>query len=183
MKPVVYFDYTCGDSHRLKLLLDRLGLDVEWKTFSLKENKRHEDEPSLLEGEEISSISVWALALSHAVRGLDFDRYHSTVFDGFHEEGRRLTTDEILGVAEQAGVDPEEFRRYEGEWLRRVASEHRGAVEKLGVFGTPTVLFPDGGKLYVELAHVPETLETAKEVWSLMEQVASRTEIEQLERA
>lgn len=182
MRPVVYYDYTCDDSHRLKLLLDQLEQEPEWKTLSLKEVKRHDDETSFLEGEHISSISVLALAVAHAVRGLDFDRYHSEVFEAFHQEDRRLTVDEILEIAKAAGLDPARFKSSEPNWLTKVAIEHRHAVETLGVFGTPTVVFGPGRLLYVEPSQVPETPKTAAEVWELIERVASRPEISQLER-
>lgn len=180
--PVVYFDYTCGDSHRLKLLFDQLGQRPEWRTFSLKENKRPEDEPSFFQGDEISSISILGLALAHAVRDLDFYRFHSEIFDAFHEEGRRLTRDEILLAASKSGLEPAAFKKSESKWLARVASEHQHAADQLGVFGTPTVMLGADRMLYIELAEVPETAEAAEEVWNLIENVASRPEIGQLER-
>jgi protein-disulfide isomerase-like protein with CxxC motif len=182
MQPIVYYDYTCSDSHRLKQLFDRLGRKPKWRTFSLKENKRHDDEPSFFEGNEISSISILALALAHSLRDLDFYKFHSEVFDAFHEEGRRLTRDEILLMADKSGLEPASFHKSERDWLARVAAEHRHAVEVLGVFGTPTVILGESQMLYVELAQVPETARAAKEVWSLIEKVASRSEIGQLER-
>lgn len=144
---IVYYDYTCGDSHRLKLMLDGLGLDAEWKTFSLKENKLEDGEPSLFDTEEIESISVLALALAHATRGSDFDRYHSAVFEAFHTENHHVTPDELFSLAR---VEPGEVKG----WTAKLAVEHHHATRELGVYGTPTVLLADGSAFYLELEQV-----------------------------
>lgn len=148
---IVFYDYTCGDSHRLKLLLDQVGINPEWRTFSLKENKLEEGDSSLFEADEIESISVLALALAHAARESDFDRYHSEVFEAFHQEDHHVTPDELFSLA---GIKAAEFKRRQRDLAAKLAAEHRHAAQDLGVYGTPTVVLEDGSAFYVELEQV-----------------------------
>lgn len=169
----VYFDYTCRYSYRALHWLDLLpDLTVEWRTFSLKEVNKEEDEPSWLEAESTASLSVLAQALAHAARAVDFDRYHHAVFEAMHGEERRLGEDDFLALAAEAGVDVEAFKADRGQWVARVGGEHYDAVERLGVYGTPTVVL-DGAAAYLRLAEVPRSEKEAMAVVDGLDVIAS----------
>jgi hypothetical protein len=159
----VYYDYACGDSHRLKLLLDKLDIRPEWKTVSLKEMRQGED-PSLFDSDEIESLSVLALALAHAMRRHDFQRFHSELFDAFHDHGRHLTRGDILKIAEASGLDVKKFESKQRSWLKKLSAEHHAATQRQKVFGTPTISIDGTTPVYIELQEVPESAKDAAAV-------------------
>jgi len=155
----VFYDYTCQYSYRALHWLDRVrevrpSLEVHWATFSLKEVNRSDDEPSWVTADAPPSVSVFAQALAHAARDADFDRYHRVVFDAMQGEHRKLGEEELLAFAASAGVDVERFVAERGRWIAAVGGEHREAVARWGVYGTPTVLLP-GGAVYLRLQEQP----------------------------
>lgn len=169
----VYFDYTCRYSYRAMHWLDLLpDLAVEWRTFSLKEVNKEPDEPSWLEADSTPSLSVLAQALAHAAREADFHRYHHAVFEAMHGEERRLGEADFFAIAVEAGVDVEAFRAERGSWVARVGAEHYDAVERIGAYGTPTVVL-DGAAAYLRLAEVPRSEAEARAVVDGLDGIAS----------
>jgi len=169
----VYFDYTCRYSYRALHWLDLVPeVSVEWRTFSLKEVNKEDDEPSWLEAESTPSLSVLAQALAHAARDADLGRYHRAVFEAMHGEERRLSEDDFYALAAEAGVDVDAFRSDGGAWVASVGAEHHDAVERLGVYGTPTVVL-DGAAAYLRLAEVPGSKEEAMAVVNALDGIAS----------
>lgn len=157
----VYYDYTCRYSYRALHWLDRVAaarpeLVIEWRTFSLKEVNRPEDDPPYLRAGAEPSVSVLALALAHAAREADSSRYHHAVFEAMHGEERKLGEDDLIALAREAGVG--EFDR--DRWTASVGAEHKEAVALHGVYGTPTLIF-DGAGAYVRLTDFPESDEEA----------------------
>jgi 2-hydroxychromene-2-carboxylate isomerase len=170
----VYFDFTCGYSYRAMHWLDLIpDLTVEWRTFSLKEVNREPDE-SWLEAASPPSVSVFAQALAHAARAGDYRRYHHAVFEAIHGEHVRLSEDEFLALADDAGADVEAFNKDRGGWVARVGDEHYDAVERLGAYGTPTVVL-DGAAAYLRLAEVPRSEEEARSVLEGLRRLAGST--------
>ena len=155
----VYYDYTCRYSYRAMHWLDRArearpDLEVHWATFSLKEVNRKPDEHSYLTADSLASVSVFALALAHAARGADFDAYHRTVFESMQGQDRRLNEEDLLVIAASAGVDVTRFREEFSTWMGTVAAEHREAVARWGIYGTPTLTLDDAAA-FVRLKEVP----------------------------
>ncbi|MGH2794247.1 MAG: DsbA family protein [Actinomycetota bacterium] len=170
----VYFDFTCGYSYRAMHWLDLIpDLTVEWRTFSLKEVNREPDE-SWLEASSPPSVSVFAQALAHAARAGDYNRYHHAVFEAMQGEHRRLSEEEFLEIAVEAGADVEAFNKDRGAWVARVGAEHYDAVERLGAYGTPTVVL-DGAAAYLRLAEFPHSEEEARTILEGLRGLASST--------
>ena len=175
----VFYDYTCRYSYRAMHWLDlarqaRPELAVHWATFSLKEVNRHEDEPPWVMATSEPSVSVFALALGHAAREGDFDRYHRSVFEAMHGEERKIGDEELLQFAADAGVDPEKAAADRGRWVASVGGEHRDAVARLGVYGTPTIIQGDSGT-YLRLHEVPPTPDAAIGLLDSLAGVAAST--------
>jgi len=61
-------------------------------------------------------------------------------------------------VAVDSGLDLERFREdmAASDILDALARDHQEAVSGHGVFGTPTIVFPEGASAYVRLAEAPE---------------------------
>ena len=156
-----YFDYTCSYSYRGWMWLERLratgtALDITWSSFVLKEVNRKEGETSALVGDTIESIAALALALGEALRGHDgWDRFHAATFEAMHAGEERPEEDEVLGLAAAAGLDIDEFRRDQAAWLATVRTSHLDAVERLGIFGTPTLVFDNDAAIYLKLQELP----------------------------
>ncbi len=162
----VFFDFTCEFSNRARHWLDELpGLKVVWRPFSLLEVNRHDDAgPVFSRPEYADNVSLVALAVFEAVReaGGDIDGYRRQMFTAWHDEHDRygrLTSADIVGFAESAGL--ENFH-YETA-IARVAAEH-AAGRALGVFGTPTFFFGEHEGVFVKLDAVPAA-DRARGLW------------------
>jgi len=160
MQVSCWYDYTCQYSWRAQRWLTRVqegggDLSVQWRTFSLKGANRDPAAPSPFDDPQISSLSVLALALAHAAREADFDQYHGAVFAAMHADGRHLDEGQLLAIAADAGVDLSAFEENRRRWLTAVAAEHRDAVVRHAVFGTPTLVLGGGATVFVKLAEVP----------------------------
>lgn len=168
MRVTVYSDYTCGDTYRVKKMIDQLGSgkpeNLRWSPFSIKERNLVEGETSLFERGGIDSFSVLALALSQAVPSERFPDFHDEVFEALHEGSDLLSHDDLFEIAARAGVERREFEATEERWLKEVAGAHRDAVER-GIFGAPTFAFESSGSVYVELRQAPESPEEAGAIW------------------
>jgi 2-hydroxychromene-2-carboxylate isomerase len=155
-----YYDLTCAYSYRAWTWIDRQRaagreLEVDWRPFVLKEVNRTKTEPSLLAGSQITSVAVLALAIAEALRGdPQADAYRSATFHAMHAGEDRPDRHAILTMAEDAGLDVAAFEREESAWLGAVQASHVGALA-LGVFGTPTLFFPEGRAMYLKLTALP----------------------------
>jgi hypothetical protein len=173
-----YYDFTCGDSYRVVQMVEAVRrskpLQIKWGTLSLKEASRADEEPSILEGEEITGFSVLALAVDHALRAHDVDLFRRHLFDAIHRDHLELEREDLLGMAAKAGLDVDEFLVNQQRWLKEVAEEHREAERRWGVFGTPTLVFDDRDAVYLELNAVPESAQEALEMWNSISEVARK---------
>lgn len=159
----VFFDYTCGFSNRARRWLDALGQVVAvWRPFSLMEQRRDDDGPTVFErGEHADNVSLIALAVHQAVRagGGDVGFYRNRMFDAWHEQPGRLSTDDIVGFGHAAGLGS--FDREAA--FASLAAEHARA-RALGVFGTPTLLIAGQDAVFVKLDAVPNA-DQARLLW------------------
>lgn len=175
MRLTVFFDYTCTHSYRLNELLKRItkkqDLTVKWRTLSLKEFRREEDEPSAFE-EGFSSFSLLALALAHGVPAKGFLQYHNTLFDAAHGKHLELTYEDLIGIAESAGLDPKKIKREGKAWLRAVVEDHHAGVHRWNAHGTPTAVFDGKIAAYLRLNGVPANDRDATKLWNTILKVA-----------
>lgn len=159
----VFFDYLCPFVYRAAEVIDtvrRSGarkLDVRWRYFSLTQVNSKDD-----------GWTVWDAPASEPVRGRlafqaaeaarrqgRFDDLHWPLLRARHRDRLDLDDPDVLdGVAREAGLELERFRRDLGDrsTLDVLAADHAAAVTEHGVFGTPTFVFADGRAAYVRLA-------------------------------
>ncbi len=68
----------------------------------------------------------------------------------------------IIRVAQGVGLEmarfQEDFSRHQS--LDRLAEEHTFAVERLGIFGTPTLVFPAGQAVFLKMSSPPSPEES-----------------------
>ena len=70
--------------------------------------------------------------------------------------------DTLAEVATSIGLEMTQFQRdlSDRSLLTRLAEDHTFAVEKLGVFGTPTLVFPEGQALFLKMSTPPSPEES-----------------------
>lgn len=169
-----FFDFTCEFSNRARHWLDAMpGVEVVWRPFALLEVNRHDDAgPVFDRPEHAENVSLVALAVFEAVRaaGGDTDSYRRRMFSAWHDEHDRygrLSSADIVGFAESAGLDGFDHDTA----FARVAAEH-AAGRALGVFGTPTLVFGEDQAVFLKLDAVPEP-DRAWGLWQAVRDMAS----------
>ena len=81
----------------------------------------------------------------------------------------------LIKVAESAGLEMKQFQKDIGDvrLLDRLAEDHTFAVETLGIFGTPTLVFPERQAIFLKMSPPPpqeECLSVFNELRLLTEQ-------------
>ena len=81
----------------------------------------------------------------------------------------------LIKVAESAGLEMKQFQKDIGDvrLLDRLAEDHTLAVETLGIFGTPTLVFPERQAIFLKMSPPPppeECLSVFNELRLLAEQ-------------
>lgn len=197
-KPVsvdVYVDYLCPYAHAgaswLREVRSQLGgaLEIKWRFFPLEQvNSKYGPE-----------WKVWEQPLDHRTRGWEgfraavaalnqgedaFERFHFAWFSALHDTPVGVKRPTVFEVAEKVGLDMEQFERDFSNpdlWVR-VAEDYEYGREKFGVFGTPTIVFPNGASAYLQTRPAPPPCE-ALEVWEdFVELVADRPYIKEIKR-
>jgi predicted DsbA family dithiol-disulfide isomerase len=75
-----------------------------------------------------------------------------------HEQGRDIADfDTLIELARDIGLKMAQFQKdlYDNSLISRLARDHTFAVENLGIFGTPTLVFPRGKPVFLKLASPP----------------------------
>lgn len=134
-------------------------LRLLWKSFLLEQiNSTRGPEWKVWEDESFKSRDLPPLeaAKCAALQGEGaFEAFHKGCFRAQHLEGKPVAEKEVLlEVARQAGLDVERFMKdfESGSQRPVVAEEHEEAVERWGVFGVPTLLYPTGELVFLKLA-------------------------------
>jgi predicted DsbA family dithiol-disulfide isomerase len=179
----VFFDYQCPFVYRAAGLIDavqrsgRHDIEVRWRYFSLTQVNSKDD-----------GWTVWGAPASENVRGRlafqaaeaarrqdRFDALHRPLLLARHRDRLDLDSlDVVERVAADARLDVLRFRRDIADpgILDALARDHTQAVSEMGVFGTPTFVFPDGASAYVRLSE-PLEGEGAVEVFDRLLSVAA----------
>ena len=81
----------------------------------------------------------------------------------------------LIEVAESAGLEMTQFQKdlSDRQLLARLAEDHTFAVETLGVFGTPTLVFPERQAVFLKMSPLPSP-EECLSVFTELRQLAER---------
>jgi hypothetical protein len=137
-------------------------LRVRWRYFSLSQVNNHEEGWTLWGAEPGDAATKGRLAFqaAEASRRLGrFEAFHPALLEARHGHGEDIEDVSVVEeVAVRAGLDQEAFREAlaDPSILAPLARDHLEAVERLGVFGTPTFHFPGRGTAYVRVRPAPE---------------------------
>ena len=165
----VYYDYLCPFAHAASVWARQLDetvgdrVQITWRAFPLEQvNSRQGSEWKLWEhpGDSLSQgLLAFQAAKAAERQGEDaFKRFHYALMDLRHVTRRTLTRKAtLIELARETGLDVERFERdlADRSLLTAIGHDYEMGTEQFGVFGTPTLVFPDGGTLYVQMTPAP----------------------------
>ncbi|MFC2000160.1 DsbA family protein [Chloroflexota bacterium] len=192
----VYFDYSCPYSYTVADWLGHVAetsemeLAVNWRYFSVAQvNNPHGHAWKIWEQPlESTDRGIRAFRAAEAVRwqgAAAFERFHFALFKARYEEQRDIDDLAVLkAVASIVGIDVVQFEKdlASQDILSKLARDHSFAVETLGVFGTPTLVFPDGQAIFLKLSTQVPSEDAVSVLSELHHLVARRTYILEVKR-
>lgn len=179
----VFFDYTCTFAYRAHRWFDHLpDVKARWRPFSLLEHNYRGDGPPVWRLPERADDISLLLFAGHrwvAADSADLDRYRHDVFHAWHETDTRLEADDIVAMANRAGTHggTEKLRAH----FHDAKADHDDA-RRLGVFGSPTLVFGSDAAAFVKL-HSPPSADHAGTVLQAAERIAGLESVEEIARA
>jgi predicted DsbA family dithiol-disulfide isomerase len=175
---VVYFDFICPYSWRaaelMEMVAEPLGLHVSWEHFSLYQYNYERTHPDLrwqLWNEPLDNADgngckgLLPFLASQAARKQGPKAHHDFRLGlqrAVHRDYQALNLPTILEVVDQTGLKRARFEDDLSNPENRtvLAQEHARAAAR-DLFGTPTVVFPDGDSAYLRLQELPHTTDEA----------------------
>lgn len=165
----IYYDYLCPYAHTASIwarqLEEALGgrVEITWRAFPLEQvNSTNGPDWKLWEHPDDSfsqSLLAFHAAKAAARQGPEaFRRYHYALMDLRHVTRRALTRKAtLIELARQTELEVERFTRDldDRSLLAEIGQDYELGREQFGVFGTPTLVFPDGGTLYIQMRPAP----------------------------
>jgi len=187
----VFYDYTCPFVYRASVMLHNAApsrnLKVTWRYFSLAQVNSKDDGWTVWDAPSSERVrGRLAFRAAEAARRQDrFDELHLPLLLARHRD--RLDIDQlevVERVAVDSGLDLERFRKdvADPDILSSLARDHQEAVTRHGVFGTPTIVVPDGASAYVRLAEAPESPDAARVLDHLLAVAAGEPTILEIKR-
>lgn len=189
----VFYDYLCPFVYRASVLLQNVvesgerKLKVGWRYFSLSQVNSKDE-----------GWTVWDAPASDSVRGRlafkaaeaarrqgRFDALHMPLLRARHRDRLDIDQVEVVEqVAVEAGLDLERFRQdmAASDILESLARDHREAIAKYGVFGTPTFVFGGESSAYVRLSEAPGVDEATRVFDRLLSVAADEPRILEIKR-
>ena len=165
-------------------------LIINWRFFSLEQVNSQQDPQWKIweQPPDYSSRGLAAFRAAQAARNQGEAAVHAfsiALFKARHEERRDIAdTSTLTEVAESVKLDMPRFQKdiESPDSLTGLAEDHTHAVEALGVFGTPTLVFPENQAVFLKMAP-PPSAEESLSVFGEVRQVAEqRRNIQEIKR-
>ena len=135
-------------------------LDISWKNFQLQQANSKEGSKwkvwNLPDRSETRSMVAAVAGEADLRQGRDSHaRFHLALLTARHGPGARAALNDqeiVAGIAAKAGLDEARFREdmKDVALVRNIEVDHTEAVERHGVFGTPTFVFDNGHSVYLK---------------------------------
>ena len=89
-----------------------------------------------------------------------------------------------MDIAAEAGLDIGLFRESleDPKLLQNIGKDHTHAVEQFGVFGTPTLVFPNGQTAFLKMRPPPPKDEAASVLQALYALIVDHPNIQEIKR-
>ena len=162
----VFYDYLCPYVYRASVLLEGVlasgrELKIGWRYFSLTQVNSKDEGWTVWDAPESETVKgrLAFKAAEAARRQGGFASLHMPLLRARHRDRLDINdVDVVERVAGEAGLDMERFRKdvADPSILEALARDHREAVSRHGIFGTPTFVFPNGESAYLRLSEVVE---------------------------
>lgn len=114
-----------------------------------------------------------------------FEAFHHALLHARHEERQDIADRAVLtGVAGASGLDVGRFTADldDGTAMARLAEDHTHAADHLGVFGTPTLVFPGEKAVFVKMMPPPPAGEAAGVFEEVRRIAQGRPQIREIKR-
>ncbi len=165
-------------------------MTINWRYFSLEQvNSKQGPEWKIWDQpEDYPGRGLLAFRAAEAARqqgGPAFNRFHIALLRARHEDRRDIAdTGTLIQAAKNADLDMPRFRKDLGDrrLLARLAEDHTFAVETLGVFGTPTLVFAGGQAVFLKMSPPPPPEECLSVLTDLRQMVEQRQYIKEVKR-
>ncbi len=154
-------------------------LAINWRYFSLEQvNSQQGPQWKIWEQpEDYPSRGLRAFQAAEAARRQGeaaFGSFHMALLRARHEQHKDIADiSTIIQVAESVELEMTQFQKdlSDRQLLAKLAEDHTFAAESLGVFGTPTLVFPEGRAVFLKMSPPPpeESLAVFAEVQQLAE--------------
>ncbi len=156
-------------------------LTINWKYFSLEQvNSQQGAQWKIWEQpEDYPSRGLrafWAAEAARRQGETAFSCFHIALLRARHEQRRDIADmNTLIEVAESADLEMTQFQKdlSDRQLLARLAEDHTFAVETLGVFGTPTLVFPERQAIFLKMSPLPSP-EECLSVFTELRQLAER---------
>ena len=192
----IYFDYLCPYVYNATVWLQRVEDDmgrklaINWKYFSLEQvNSQQGSEWRIWEQpEDYPSRGLHAFWAAEAARHQGeaaFSSFHIALLRARHEERQDIADmNTLIEVAEGVGLEMIQFQKdlTNRQLLAKLAEDHTFAVETLGVFGTPTLVFPERQAIFLKMSAPPSPEECLSVFAELRHLVEQRRNIHEIKR-
>ncbi len=192
MDLAVYFDYTCPYSFAAAVWLEQVqarepAVAADWRPFVVREANRPPNGVPFWEQDGVIRTRTglaFAAGQAAARQGpTASDRFRFLLQAAFHARHLDIRQPGVLeGIAREAGLGEERFTAdlTDPGLLAEVGRSHAEAVERHGVFGTPTFVFPDGCAVYLKLAEPPAAAAAARVFASVRELVGEQPLVQEI---
>ena len=164
-------------------------LTINWRYFSLEQaNSQQEPKWKIwVQPEDYPSGGLSAFRAAEAARRQDkssFDSFHIALLKARHEQRKDISDMGTLNqIAEIVNLEMAQFQKdcSGHKLLAKLAEDHTFAVEVLGIFGTPTLVFLENRAVFLKMSPpLPEdSLSVFNEVHNLAER---RQNIQEIKR-
>ena len=154
-------------------------LTVNWRYFSLEQiNSQQELEWKIWEqSEDYPGRGLRAFRAAEAARRQGkaaFDSFHIALLKARHEQRKDIADLDIINqIAESVNLEMAKFQKdfNDRKFLAKLAEDYTFAVEVLGIFGTPTLVFPKNRAIFLKMdpPFLKDSLAFFKELRSLAE--------------
>ena len=166
------------------------NLIIRWKYFSLEQiNSRQGPQWKIWEQpDDYSSRGLrafWAAEAARLQGAPIFQAFHIALLKTKHvQKGDIADVKTIIEVAESTGLEMAKFQKdlSNRKLLTKLAEDHSFAVETLGVFGTPTLIFPERQAIFLKMSPPPSPKECLSVFMELFNLAYHRRNILEIKR-
>ncbi len=163
---------------------------LNWKYFSLEQvnNQQGYQWKIWEQPEDYPSRGLPAFRAAEAARRQGeaaFESFHIALLTAKHEQRRDIgDMDTLIEVAESIDLRMAQFQDNLGDrqLLVKLAQDHTFAVESLGIFGTPTLVFPERQAIFLKMSSPPPSGESLSVFAELRRLVERRRYIQEIKR-